>query len=244
MKNKALNDPDAKGRTLNRKIELEPAWLEDLRGPTPNAAFARLYQACLDWVLRDRGSLVEDECLDIVSDSLLEELNALLSQGWEPDDVAARLEQSLKRNLLHRKRSAKRFREYNKLQRALASCGGPEDSFKAEHLIEIARFLKGFIGIAIEALPDREYTLLYRIYHLERFGFKSRAGVSLSALSPKTRQATIFQARASFLTELNRLLDAAGSVLDYDRRIVDEALRFVRSNRLSMVLAADHEPQT
>jgi hypothetical protein len=226
-----------------RHLKLEPSWLEELRGPASNAAFARLYQACLDWVLQDRGRLTEDECLDIVSDSLVEELNALLSTTQGDSDVALRLEQTLNRNLLDCRRSAKRLREYKKLQAALAACGEAADKADAERWAELARFLNGFISIALEALPDSEYALLCKLYRLERLGFKPRKETTRAFASTKARQAAALQARAHFLAELDGLLMTAGSVLDDDRHLLESALRLVRSNKLSRLLATERNRQ-
>lgn len=228
---------------LRRRLYLEPAWLEDLRGPAPNAAFARLYEACLDWVLQDRGRLTEDECLDIVSDSLVEELSTLLSTPRDDRDVLVRLEQTLNQNLLCYRRSAKRLREYKKLQAALAACGEPAGKIDAERWAELAIFLNGFISIALEALPDPEYALLFKLYRLERLGFKPRKVTLRTFVSAKAQQAAALRARAHFLAELDRLLVTAGSILDNDRHLLESALRLVRGNKLSRLLATERNRQ-
>ncbi len=236
MENKEQNAYTCPEDRLRRRLKLELAWLEDLRGPGANAAFALLYQACLDWVLQDRGRLTEDECLDIVSESLVEELSALLSTHQGDREVAARLERALNRNLLRCRRSQKRLREYKKLQAALAVCGEPADKANAQRWAELAKFLNGFIGIALEALPDPEYALLCKLYRLERLGFKPREGTTWSFASAKAQRAAALRARAHFLTELDGLLATAESVLDNDRHLLDSALRLVRGNKLSRLL--------
>jgi len=204
--------------------------LEALRySDDPQGPFCQIYRACFLWV-KKRGSLPTDVYLDIVSDSIVQELDALRLPDLDAAEVSKRLVRALDRNRKRAIRARRHEVELKDFNSALVAFNGVEAKIEAKHMFEVARVLKGFISLSLDSLSDRDYTLIYTRYDLETYGIKPRPqNVSLESLKPGARKTALSRARVRLLNELERRLSEAGSCLDEDRLAVRDALQLVRS---------------
>lgn len=203
--------------------------LEALRkDPRDRGAFERIHGWCLCYVQKHREFLSHEDCLDIVSEAVMEELDALRPGGPEPAVTVRYLVRALHRNRMRAKRQLQRQKKYQQIQSAPASRNSAEERIEAEHLLKVARILKGFIGIAVESLSDRDYILICTRYDLGRFGFKSRsAGAARMPQSPGANKVALCRARIRLMQQIkNRLLDAS-TFLEDDRKVIDDALKML-----------------
>lgn len=114
--------------------------------------------------------------------------------------------------------------------------GQDQEERRKEHFLAVARDLKGFIALALESLPDRDYSLLLEAYELSRFGLRPRAGSLRLDPNSTAQRVALHRARLSFLKELDRLLVEATVALEKDRFFVQDLLSTVRSGDLEKAL--------
>ncbi|HEX3526697.1 MAG TPA: hypothetical protein VH988_06490 [Thermoanaerobaculia bacterium] len=206
--------------------------LDALRSADPNPAFDLLYSRCLNWV-RLRGDLPQDKRREIVSDSIMEELDSIRSPDLDSVEVSKRLLRALGRNRKRALRSRNREVELKEFNSALVAFNGFEEKIEAEHMLEVTRLIKGFFGPALDSLSDRDYNLLYEKYQLQTHGIKPReAKRSLEDLNPNARKTALSRARIRLLNELERQLSLADAVLGNDHLVVRDALQLLRSGSM------------
>lgn len=203
--------------------------LDALRNGHDQEVFSQIFESCLRWARR-RGNLPEEAYVDIVSESIAEELDTLRLRGLNADEVWKRLRRALDR---HRKRAIRMRRrevELKDFNEALVAFNGVEAKIDAAHMLEVTRLLRGFISLSLDSLSDRDYALLYERYNLQVYGINPREQmVSLEDLTPGARKTALSRARVHLLNELERRLAEAGTCLDKDRLVVRDALRLIRS---------------
>jgi len=183
--------------------------LAEFRGGTPrNLCFHRLHARCLAYVLdyrQYRHLLTVDDGEEIVSQALIEELRSLEDPQIGAEEVSARFKRALNRV------RARYVRESRRRAAGTAAPAVEDDILMAIHYKELARVLSDYIGLAIDALRDRDRNLLIDSYGLECHGLVKR-GASPVFMNPGGHKVGLWRARKRFLRELRRLIEEASAV--------------------------------
>jgi hypothetical protein len=183
--------------------------LAELRSGTHrNLCFHRLHARSLAYVLdyrQYRRLLTVDDGEEIVSQAVVEELRSLEDSQIGAKEVSVRFKRALNRV------RARYVRESRRRAAVAVAPAAEDDVLMAIHYKEMARALSGYIGLAIEALRDRDRNLLIDSYGLERYGLAKR-GSSPVFMKPGGHKVGLWRARKRFLRELQRLIEEASAV--------------------------------
>jgi hypothetical protein len=183
--------------------------LAELRGGTHrNLCFHRLHARCLAYVLdyrQYRHLLTVDDGEEIVSQAVVEELRSLEDSQIGAEEVSVRFKRALNRV------RARYVRESRRRAAGAVTLVAEDDILMAIHYKDMARALSGYIGLAIEALRDRDRNLLIDSYGLERYGL-AKHGSSPVFVKPGGHKVGLWRARKRFLRELQRLIEEASAV--------------------------------
>lgn len=233
---------------VHRKgLKLDPHDIELLRKDPANLeAFARIHMALRNWV-RGRGmGLSRQDCEDIVSQAVYENMDVLRCDVIPAEEVPEIFRKSLNRlrSRTHRQFSriveyqaydefAKAFEEFNELD--------PEGKIDAERtreekerrLLAVLFLLRKHLRNAVKMLSPRDYAIVCAEYKFHQFKGFEEPVVSLQDLPAATYKVAKFRARGRFLKNFEKLLLAETGE---DRVAVEDALRLIRSKDFAEAL--------
>lgn len=102
-------------------------------------------------------------------------------------------------------------------------------------LLRLVCAAKGFIGLSVDLLPDREHDCIVQCYGLERFGLSLRGPASQGVLkNPNGKIAR--RAHLIFMETFEAVLAAAKVALSHDRDVIEQALKLVRGEDVPGIL--------
>ncbi len=102
-------------------------------------------------------------------------------------------------------------------------------------LLRLVCAAKGFIGLSVDLLPDREHDCIVEYYGLERFGLSLRGPASRGILkNPDSKIAR--RAHLAFMETFEAVLAAAQVALSHDRDVIEQALKLIRGEDVPGIL--------
>jgi hypothetical protein len=105
----------------------------------------------------------------------------------------------------------------------------------AAELLQLVCAAKGFIGLSVDLLPDREHDCIVEYYNLERFGLSLRGPATRGILkNPNSKIAR--RAHLVFMETFEAVLAAAQVALGNDRNVIEQALKLVRGEDVPGIL--------
>ncbi len=200
-------------------------------GVNAQRALELLNRRCLHRLCMS-GILDHHTCLDIVAESIFEELESLFQPCFNAAEVSKRLERALD---LNRRRTLRAWRTEAAIpssQSSPVTSNELERLIEEEHQFKVTRLLKTYMSLALESLSNSDYDLLYQSYAFWEIGIEPPRWVETPRI-PLRREAqriAISRARLRFLKELDRISKASAD-LDEDKSVVQDALELLRSGR-------------
>jgi len=214
-------------------------------GTATKETLKKLTKMCVIWLQGFGTPLQEQELEDTASQALSEVVEDILNPGMPIEETCYLLKKALNRNRARVRRHTERFQGYGPAEElAEAVARYQEVDMEAqldaksayEYMLEVVDFLKAFILLALEMLPNRDYAILFAVYGFAEMGLKPRGESPLPQLLPNARKVAVFRARQKLGEELEKLLRSASLVTDRDRKVVEDAFKLVHEGHLLDVL--------